>query len=145
MPFGTSPSQKTARSRLAGLRASCLTTCSQWFFSFFTSADHAVDYDSDPKLGHAIDIDPSPTLDPDSDLGIDSSSTLVSDSGLNVDTDSASRVGCVRPLSLFYSDASADGVEETSHVLRSRSRARLRRNATMSHAFSSVQPAFIDL
>ncbi|GBP65350.1 hypothetical protein EVAR_52124_1 [Eumeta japonica] len=41
---------------------------------------------------------------------------------------------CVRPLSLFYSDASADGVEERSLVLRSRSHARLRRNATMSHA-----------
>ncbi|GBP20181.1 hypothetical protein EVAR_82054_1 [Eumeta japonica] len=57
----------------------------------------------------------------------------------------SSRVGCVRPLSLFYSDASADGVEERSLVPRSRSRARLRRNATMSHAFSCVQPAFIDL
>ncbi|GBP87111.1 hypothetical protein EVAR_59768_1 [Eumeta japonica] len=44
--------------------------------------------------------------------------------------------GCVRPLSLFYSDASADGVEERSLVPRSRSHARLRRNATMSHAFS---------
>ncbi|GBP25722.1 Sex peptide receptor [Eumeta japonica] len=53
--------------------------------------------------------------------------------------------GCVRPLSLFYSDASADGVEERSLVPRSRSHARLRRNATMSHAFSYVQPAFIDL
>ncbi|GBP35681.1 hypothetical protein EVAR_75006_1 [Eumeta japonica] len=54
-------------------------------------------------------------------------------------------IGCVRPLSLFYSDASADGVEERSFVPRSRSHARLRRNATMSHAFSCVQPAFIDL
>ncbi|GBP04083.1 hypothetical protein EVAR_74824_1 [Eumeta japonica] len=45
------------------------------------------------------------------------------------------RNGCVRPLSLFYSDASADGVEERSYVPRSRSHARLRRNATMSHAF----------
>ncbi|GBP36597.1 hypothetical protein EVAR_34341_1 [Eumeta japonica] len=45
----------------------------------------------------------------------------------------------------FYSDASADGVEEGSLVPRSRSHARLRRNATMSHAFSCVQPAFIDL
>ncbi|GBP33184.1 hypothetical protein EVAR_14865_1 [Eumeta japonica] len=44
--------------------------------------------------------------------------------------------GCVRPLSLFYSDASADGVEERSLVPRSRSHARFRRNATMSHAFS---------
>ncbi|GBP08359.1 hypothetical protein EVAR_78822_1 [Eumeta japonica] len=52
---------------------------------------------------------------------------------------------CVRPLSLFYSDASADGVEERSLVPCSRSRVRLRRNATMSHAFSCVQPAFIDL
>ncbi|GBP27269.1 hypothetical protein EVAR_77283_1 [Eumeta japonica] len=57
----------------------------------------------------------------------------------------SSRVGCVQPLSLFYSDASADGVEEKSLVPRSRSRARLRRNATMSHAFLCVQPAFIDL
>ncbi|GBP90189.1 hypothetical protein EVAR_64171_1 [Eumeta japonica] len=56
-----------------------------------------------------------------------------------------SRVGCVRPLSLFYSDASADGVEERSLVPRSRSHAQLRRNVTMSHAFSCVQPAFIDL
>ncbi|GBP50292.1 hypothetical protein EVAR_40834_1 [Eumeta japonica] len=55
------------------------------------------------------------------------------------------RIGCVRPLSLFYSDASADGVEERSLAPRSRSHARLRRNATMSHAFSCVQPAFIDL
>ncbi|GBP96073.1 hypothetical protein EVAR_66104_1 [Eumeta japonica] len=55
-----------------------------------------------------------------------------------------SRVGCVRPLSLFYSDASADGVEERSLVPRSRSHARLRRNASMSHAFSCVQPAFIE-
>ncbi|GBP79758.1 Protein FAM49B [Eumeta japonica] len=41
-------------------------------------------------------------------------------------------VTCVRPLSLFCSDASADGVEERSLVPRSRSHARLRRNATMS-------------
>ncbi|GBP07804.1 hypothetical protein EVAR_77995_1 [Eumeta japonica] len=53
--------------------------------------------------------------------------------------------GCVRLLSLFYSDASADGVEERSLAPRSRSHARLRRNATMSHTFSYVQPAFIDL
>ncbi|GBP69369.1 hypothetical protein EVAR_53446_1 [Eumeta japonica] len=53
--------------------------------------------------------------------------------------------GCVRPLCLFYSNASADGVEERSLVPRSRSHARLKRNATMSHAFSCVQPAFIDL
>ncbi|GBP39920.1 hypothetical protein EVAR_83057_1 [Eumeta japonica] len=52
---------------------------------------------------------------------------------------------CVRPLSLFYSDASADGAEERSLVPRSRSPARLRRNATMSHAFSCVQPSLIDL
>ncbi|GBP66204.1 hypothetical protein EVAR_97155_1 [Eumeta japonica] len=40
----------------------------------------------------------------------------------------------------------AVGVEERSLAPRSRSRARLRRNATMSHAFSCVQPAaFIDL
>ncbi|GBP52191.1 hypothetical protein EVAR_87576_1 [Eumeta japonica] len=45
-------------------------------------------------------------------------------------------LGCVRPLSLFHSDTSADGVEERSLVPRSRSHARLRRNATMSHAFS---------
>ncbi|GBP61278.1 hypothetical protein EVAR_52767_1 [Eumeta japonica] len=54
-------------------------------------------------------------------------------------------VGCVRPLSLFYSDASADGVKERSLVSRSRSHARLRWNATMSHTFSCVQPAFIYL
>ncbi|GBP65037.1 Cytochrome P450 CYP12A2 [Eumeta japonica] len=48
----------------------------------------------------------------------------------------SSRVGCVRPLSLFYSDESADEVEKRSLVPRSRSHARLRRNATMSHAFS---------
>ncbi|GBP82873.1 hypothetical protein EVAR_55424_1 [Eumeta japonica] len=48
---------------------------------------------------------------------------------------------CMRPLSLFYSDASADGVEERSLVPSSR----LRRNATMSHAFSYAQPAFNDL
>ncbi|GBP88441.1 hypothetical protein EVAR_99535_1 [Eumeta japonica] len=35
----------------------------------------------------------------------------------------SSRVGRVRALSLFYSDASADGVEERSLVLRSRSHA----------------------
>ncbi|GBP37986.1 hypothetical protein EVAR_84974_1 [Eumeta japonica] len=52
--------------------------------------------------------------------------------------------GRVRLLSLFYSDASADEVEERSLVPRSRSHARLRRNVTMSHAFSCVQPAFID-
>ncbi|GBP91314.1 hypothetical protein EVAR_68497_1 [Eumeta japonica] len=57
----------------------------------------------------------------------------------------SSRVGYVWPLSLFYSDASADGVEERSLVPRSRSHARLRRNAKMSHAFSCMQPAFIDL
>ncbi|GBP31152.1 hypothetical protein EVAR_21590_1 [Eumeta japonica] len=57
----------------------------------------------------------------------------------------SSRVGCVRPLFLFYSDASADGVEERSLVPRSRSHARLRRNATMSHSFFCVQPEFIDL
>ncbi|GBP09818.1 hypothetical protein EVAR_81089_1 [Eumeta japonica] len=50
--------------------------------------------------------------------------------------------GCVQPLSLFYSDASADGVEERSLVPRSRSHARLRRNVTMSHAFSCVPLAF---
>ncbi|GBP57419.1 hypothetical protein EVAR_41312_1 [Eumeta japonica] len=52
---------------------------------------------------------------------------------------------CVRPLSLFYSDASADGVDERSLIPRFRSHPRLRRNATMSHAFSCVQPVFIDL
>ncbi|GBP28463.1 General transcription factor II-I repeat domain-containing protein 2 [Eumeta japonica] len=45
---------------------------------------------------------------------------------------------CVRPLSLFYSDASADGVEERSLVPRSRLHARLRRNATISYAFSII-------
>ncbi|GBP46789.1 hypothetical protein EVAR_10757_1 [Eumeta japonica] len=53
--------------------------------------------------------------------------------------------GSLLPLSLFYSDASANRVEERSRVPRSRSLARLRRNATMSHAFSCVQPVFIDL
>ncbi|GBP59102.1 hypothetical protein EVAR_48078_1 [Eumeta japonica] len=53
--------------------------------------------------------------------------------------------GCVRPLSLFYSDASADGMEERSLVPRSRSHAWLRRNATMSLAFSCMQPAYINL
>ncbi|GBP13940.1 hypothetical protein EVAR_10502_1 [Eumeta japonica] len=62
-----------------------------------------------------------------------------------ITTHFSSRVGCVRPLSLFYLDASADGAEERSLVPRSRSHARLRRKATMSHAFSCVQPAFIDL
>ncbi|GBP54997.1 hypothetical protein EVAR_34471_1 [Eumeta japonica] len=47
--------------------------------------------------------------------------------------------GCVRPLSFFYSDASADGVEERSLVPRSRSHARLRRNATMSHAVPAAR------
>ncbi|GBP22126.1 hypothetical protein EVAR_10635_1 [Eumeta japonica] len=46
------------------------------------------------------------------------------------------RRGSMRPLSLFYWDASADGVEERSLVPHSRSHARLRRHATMSHAFS---------
>ncbi|GBP23976.1 hypothetical protein EVAR_17616_1 [Eumeta japonica] len=55
------------------------------------------------------------------------------------------REGCVLPLPLFYSYASADGVEERALVPRSRSHARLRWNATVSHAFSCVQPAFIDL
>ncbi|GBP60766.1 hypothetical protein EVAR_41105_1 [Eumeta japonica] len=58
---------------------------------------------------------------------------------------SLSRVGCVRPLSLFYSDASADEVEERSLAPRSRSHAQLRQNVTMSHPFLCVQPAFIDL
>ncbi|GBP66975.1 hypothetical protein EVAR_49950_1 [Eumeta japonica] len=52
---------------------------------------------------------------------------------------------CVRPLSLFYSDASVDGVEERSRVPRSRAHARLKRKATKSHDFSYVQPTFIDL
>ncbi|GBP03588.1 hypothetical protein EVAR_101890_1 [Eumeta japonica] len=63
----------------------------------------------------------------------------------SMEEDCGSRVGCVRPLSLFYSDVSADGLEERSLVPRSLSHAQLRRNATMSHAFSCVQPAFIDL
>ncbi|GBP54303.1 hypothetical protein EVAR_32650_1 [Eumeta japonica] len=53
--------------------------------------------------------------------------------------------GRVRPLSLFYLDTSADGVEKRSLVPRSRSHARLGRNATINHDFSCVQPAFIDL
>ncbi|GBP80718.1 hypothetical protein EVAR_53086_1 [Eumeta japonica] len=48
----------------------------------------------------------------------------------------------LRLLSLFYSDASADGVEERSLVPRSRSRARLRRNATMSYTFSILRAPF---
>ncbi|GBP93093.1 Sulfide:quinone oxidoreductase, mitochondrial [Eumeta japonica] len=42
----------------------------------------------------------------------------------------------MRPLSLYYLDASADGVKERSLVPSSHLHARLRRNATMSHAFS---------
>ncbi|GBP47635.1 RNA-directed DNA polymerase from mobile element jockey [Eumeta japonica] len=53
--------------------------------------------------------------------------------------------GCVRPLSFFYSNASANGVKERSLVTRSRSHARLKQNATMNDAFSCVQPAFIEL
>ncbi|GBP32636.1 Pikachurin [Eumeta japonica] len=64
---------------------------------------------------------------------------------LPVDAVAANDVGCVRPLSLFYSDASADGVEDRELVPRSRSHARFRRNATMIHAFLCVDPAFIDL
>ncbi|GBP43605.1 hypothetical protein EVAR_32171_1 [Eumeta japonica] len=41
-----------------------------------------------------------------------------------------SRVDCVRPLSLFYSDASVDGVEGRSLFPRSRSHAWRRRNVT---------------
>ncbi|GBP35658.1 hypothetical protein EVAR_74983_1 [Eumeta japonica] len=51
-----------------------------------------------------------------------------------LDLTNCSRVGRVRPLSLFR-----------SLVPRSHSHARLRRNATISHALSCVQPAFIDL
>ncbi|GBP75052.1 hypothetical protein EVAR_48732_1 [Eumeta japonica] len=51
---------------------------------------------------------------------------------------------CAAAVSLLLGP-SADGVEERSLVPRSCSRARLGRNATMSHAFSCVQPAFIDL
>ncbi|GBP20664.1 hypothetical protein EVAR_16537_1 [Eumeta japonica] len=61
-----------------------------------------------------------------------------------IDTGVDLRVGCMRPLCLFYLDASADGVEERSLVSSSRSHARLKRNATMSHVFSCVQLAFID-
>ncbi|GBP91738.1 hypothetical protein EVAR_57918_1 [Eumeta japonica] len=50
---------------------------------------------------------------------------------------------CAAAVSLLLGPL-ADGVEERLLVPRSRSRARLRRNAT-SHAFSCVQPAFIDL
>ncbi|GBP67775.1 hypothetical protein EVAR_22177_1 [Eumeta japonica] len=60
-------------------------------------------------------------------------------------TDTVAIESCVRPLSLFYSDASANGVEERSLVPRFRSYARLGRNATINHVFSCVQPAFIDL
>ncbi|GBP34623.1 hypothetical protein EVAR_19014_1 [Eumeta japonica] len=54
---------------------------------------------------------------------------------LETDWSIRSLVGCVRPLSLFYSDASADEVEERSLVPRSRSHAWLRWNATTSHTF----------
>ncbi|GBP24998.1 hypothetical protein EVAR_94292_1 [Eumeta japonica] len=47
--------------------------------------------------------------------------------------------GRVRPLSLFYSDASADGVEERSLVPRCRSYTRLRLNATMRILFPRGQ------
>ncbi|GBP61184.1 hypothetical protein EVAR_28393_1 [Eumeta japonica] len=50
----------------------------------------------------------------------------------------SSRVSYVRTLSLFYSDASDDGVEERSLIPRSRLHAPLRRNAIMSHAFSML-------
>ncbi|GBP04701.1 hypothetical protein EVAR_3661_1 [Eumeta japonica] len=67
-------------------------------------------------------------------------------SSLTVPKCSGKKSKCrVRPLSLFYSDASADGVEERSFVPRSRSHDRLRQNATMSHAFSCVHPTFIDI
>ncbi|GBP37940.1 hypothetical protein EVAR_84926_1 [Eumeta japonica] len=52
---------------------------------------------------------------------------------------------CAAAVSLFYSGASAEEVEGRSLIPRSRSHARLRQNATMSHAFSCVQAAFIDL
>ncbi|GBP06520.1 hypothetical protein EVAR_4636_1 [Eumeta japonica] len=55
---------------------------------------------------------------------------------MNKASDRHKSKGCVRPLSLFYFDASADGVEERSLVPRSRSHAQLGWNATMSHAFS---------
>ncbi|GBP06404.1 hypothetical protein EVAR_4553_1 [Eumeta japonica] len=50
---------------------------------------------------------------------------------------------CAAAVSLLLRP-SADGVEERSLVPRSRSRTRIGRNATMSHDFSCVQPAFID-
>ncbi|GBP04023.1 hypothetical protein EVAR_74790_1 [Eumeta japonica] len=49
-----------------------------------------------------------------------------------------------RCVLLFDSNASADRVEERSLIPRSRSHARLKRNATMSHALSCVRPAFIE-
>ncbi|GBP92258.1 hypothetical protein EVAR_68219_1 [Eumeta japonica] len=52
--------------------------------------------------------------------------------------------GCVGPLSLFYSNASVDAVEEILLVPRSRSHARLRRNATMSHAFSATLKRYLE-
>ncbi|GBP79801.1 hypothetical protein EVAR_56857_1 [Eumeta japonica] len=71
-----------------------------------------------------------------------------------------SRVGCVRPLSLFFSDASADGVEERYLSLAPQAE-RLGRSclsiacsalslahsaqAERDNAFSCVQQAFIDL
>ncbi|GBP12798.1 hypothetical protein EVAR_6122_1 [Eumeta japonica] len=56
--------------------------------------------------------------------------------------------GCARPLGSKEIDASQAerlGRSCLSIVPRSRSHARLRQNATMSHAFSCVQPAFIHL
>ncbi|GBP64228.1 hypothetical protein EVAR_38715_1 [Eumeta japonica] len=55
-----------------------------------------------------------------------------------INRDPQEKVVCGR----FYSDASADSV---LLVPRSRSHTWLKRNATISHAFSCVQPAFIDL
>ncbi|GBP01066.1 hypothetical protein EVAR_2330_1 [Eumeta japonica] len=71
----------------------------------------------------------------------ETSNALVTSLGLQVSKIS----DCEQPLSLFYSDASADTVKERSLIPRSRSHARLRPNTTMSHAFSYVRPTFIDL
>ncbi|GBP48383.1 hypothetical protein EVAR_96422_1 [Eumeta japonica] len=52
--------------------------------------------------------------------------------------------GCVRPLSLFYSDASADGVVEIARSVLSLARSAQAERDNES-CFLCVQPASIDL
>ncbi|GBP66611.1 hypothetical protein EVAR_50436_1 [Eumeta japonica] len=57
---------------------------------------------------------------------------------------------CVNPAQPMAKEIDASQAEHLgrsclSIVPRSRSHARLRRNATVSHGFSCVQPAFVDL